>query len=209
MTATPLDLGRPVGRPAGHLFRVTAVVVALSIPLAIASYVLQIATHAGRCRPWPECEELILPEVYTAFVLGTTAGVELLLIGGYLVLATARGRLARSVAFRAVPTAIGVVVLAVVGLGGWLEAPTNHGGSSPGKGYLILLGLWLLAPLVLYGVHRGDRSAVIPVALGLLPTAFVSMGALPKVPPAALPPVMLVIAVVSVAIVRRSREART
>ena len=207
VTAPHLDLHRLPTQRAGNLLRVTAAVAALSVPLAIASYVLQVATGAGRCRPWPECEELILPEVRTAFVLSTTAAAELVLIGCCLGLAMARGGVKRDAARRTFRTAIGVVVLAVAGLTGWLEAPTNHPGeTSVGPGYLILLSLWLLAPLVLYGVHRGDRGASIPVALALLPTAFVSIGALPKVPLAGLPPAMLLIAAITVSIVRR-REA--
>ncbi|MGW5195386.1 hypothetical protein ACWEOO_39445 [Kribbella sp. NPDC004138] len=206
MTAPRLDVHRPPLRPAGNLLRVTAAVAALSVPLALASYVLQVATGAGQCSPQPECQELILPEVYSPFVLSTTVVAELVLVGCYLALATARGRLTRDAARRALPAALGVVFLAVAGLAGWLEAPTNHPGDAPvGTGYLILLGLWLLAPVVLYGVHRGDRGAPIPVALALVPTAFVSIGALPKVPFAALPAVMLAVAVVAIAIVRRRR----
>lgn len=204
-TAPPLAPRRSPDKPVGKLFRITAAVAALSVPLTIASYVLQVATGAGRCRPQPECQVHILPDVYTAFVLGTAAGAELLLIGCCLVLAIARGRLARGAALHAVPTVVGAVVLAVAGLAGWLEAPNRHGGDSVGIGYLILLGLWLIAPLVLYGVHRGDRGASMPVALGLLPTALFSMVALPKVPLAAMPPVMLVFAVITVAILRRRR----
>ncbi|MET9275054.1 hypothetical protein [Kribbella sp. NPDC003557] len=206
MTVLRLDVDRPPPRPAGNLFRVAAAVAALSVPLALASYVLQVATGAGQCSPQPECQELILPEVFSAFVLSTTVGAEFVLVGCYVALATARGRLARGAALRALPAVLGVVILAVAGLVGWLEKPSNHPGDAPvGTGYLILLGLWVLAPLVLYGVHRGDRGAPIPTALALVPTAFVSVGALPKVPLAGLPPVMLVLAVVTVALVRPRR----
>ncbi|HET6738039.1 MAG TPA: hypothetical protein VFH76_03870 [Kribbella sp.] len=192
-----------VDRPAGNLYRVTAAVVALSVPLAVASYVLQLTTGLGRCRPYPDCQVLIAPDPYTGFILSTTAGAELALIGGYLLFATARGRLAQNAAVHTLPTVIGVVVLAVVGLGGWLDAPTHRSAAPAAIGYRILLCLWLLAPLVLYRVHRGDRGAAIPVALALLPTVFVSMFAFPKVPLAALPPVMLAAAVVTIVIVRR------
>lgn len=189
-----------------NLLRVTAAVAALSVPLALASYGLQVATGVGQCSPQPECQEQILPEVYSAFVLSATVVAELVLIGCYLALATARGRLVRDAALRTLPAVLGLVILAVAGLVGWLEAPTNHPGDAPvGIGYLILLGLWLLAPLVLYGVHRGDQRAPIPVALALVPTVFVGLGALPKVPLAGLPPVMLLIAVVAIALVRRRR----
>jgi hypothetical protein len=188
----------------GNLFRVAAGVAALSVPLALAAYVLQVATGVGQCSPQPECQEQILPEVYSAFVLSTTVVAELGLVGCYLALATAHGRLVRDAALRALPAVLGVVILAVAGLVGWLEAPTNHPGDAPIRpGYLVLLGLWLLAPLVLYGVHRGDQRAPIPVALALVPTAFVSIGALPKVPLAGLPAVMLIMAVVAIAIARR------
>jgi hypothetical protein len=208
VTVPSLDFRLPPPGPAGKLLRVTAVVAGLSVPLAMASYVLQVATGVGRCRPWPGCEELILPEVHTGFVLSTTAGAELALIGCCLGLATARGKVPRGAALHELPPAIGVAILAVVGLGGWLEAPSHHAGASPGVGYLILLGLWLLAPLVLHGVHRADRGALIPVTLGLLPTAFVSIGALPKVPLAALPPIMLATAITTVAIARRQSGRR-
>lgn len=196
---------RPAGneRQAGNLYRVTAAVVALSVPLAVASYVLQLTTGLGRCRPYPDCQVLPAPDPYTGFILSTTAGAELALIGGYVLLAVARGRLTRDAALHALPTAIAVVVLAIVGLGGWLDAPTHRSAAPAGIGVLILLGLWLLAPLVLYRVQRGDRGAAIPVALALLPTVFVNVFALPRVPLAALPPVMLAAAVITVALVRR------
>ncbi|MET9275053.1 hypothetical protein [Kribbella sp. NPDC003557] len=134
------------------------------------------------------------------------AGAELAVIACYLVLAAARRTLDLRAGLRWSPAALAVVALAV-GSFGWLM--DNGAGLSFNAAeliFLILLGAWLLTPLILRVVQRGDRRAVVPVVIGLAPTALGNALLInndPLVVPMALPATMLVVGVITVMVRRR------
>lgn len=168
VTAPRLDLRRPARKkPAGNLFRVTGAVSFLT--LALFWVVAQLLPEsysdpcpgesAGvACPPLPAVEGGVVSDLQ---VFLATAGVELAVIAGYLVLAVVRQRTEPGAALRWSPAAVAIVALAVTGFAGILSDDSW----SP---YFVL---WIVTPLVLYDVYRGDPGAVIPVVLGLAPTA--------------------------------------
>lgn len=208
MTAPHLDLRRRPAKPAGNLFRVTAAAGFLTLPLLWAAYVLSPPTGPGPCPA--DAREVCPPSVDTVggsvnelVLLSATACLELAVIGCYLVWATTHRTLDLRAGLRWSPLAVMIVALAVGGFGWLIDEGYLNGIDSVGFGLVLLLVLWLLAPLALYGVHRADRRAVLPVALGLAPTAAWNALVVTEDPLGALPPAMLVVAVVTVVVVRR------
>ncbi|MGW7682671.1 hypothetical protein ACWGID_18165 [Kribbella sp. NPDC054772] len=206
MTAERLDLHRPVRKPAGNLFRVTAAVSVLSLPLLLAADLWLPLPDYDVCYDDEPCPSLdTITGSSTAWILLLiTAGTQLVILGCYIAVALRRRTLDLPAVRRWLPTAIAVIALALGGLG-WLISAI---GLNPKPGqvvtYLVLLALWLLAPLVLYDVQRGDPRAVIPVTLALLPTVgLTTISALDFGAFAALPVVMLLIALATVVIARR------
>ncbi|TCC38333.1 hypothetical protein [Kribbella speibonae] len=205
MTAPHLDLRRRPAKPAGNLFRVTAAVSFLSLPLFWAVYELYPRSGVDPC---PEdaqevCPPTLSEPVNELAVLLVVACVELLVIGGYLAFAAARRSLDLRSGLRWSPIAVTIVALAVGGFGWLIEGDDLRRLDSLELALLLLFAVWLLTPLVLYGVHRGDRRAVIPVVLALAPTGAGAAFVATDSPLAALPAVMLVVAVLTVLVVRR------
>ncbi|WP_350277296.1 hypothetical protein [Kribbella sp. HUAS MG21] len=208
MTA-PLDLRRAPARPAvGNLFRVTAGVSLLSIPLLWVAHLL-VPARAIPCQdhPCPPSLDVIRdPEPIDAVL--AAVGVELVVILGYLVLAAARRTLDLRTGLRWLPVAVVIVVLAVGSFGWLLEAGAGRSYDASELTFLILLGAWVLMPLILYVVHRADPRAVVPVIIGLAPTALGNALLInndPLVVPMALPAIMLVVGVITVLVMRRRR----
>lgn len=208
VTVPRLDLDRRPGRPAGSLFRVTAAVGLLTLPLFWALHVVLPNSVRVNCVVQP-CPQSMSRGVDDMTVLVITAAVDLLAIAAYLAAAAVRRTLDLRTGLRWSPAAVAVVALATGGFS-WLlnESQVDLGDlGSEGFGYQLLFGLWLFTPLVLYIVDRGDRRAVIPVFIGLAPTAVCSLFALEDSPIAALPTAMLVIALTTVLLLRRRQHA--
>lgn len=213
MTAPGLDLRRQPTRPAGNLFRVTAAVTFVSLPLLWVAYWVYPLPKLDSCPPDAQeaCPATVTVggSVEAVGRLLPVAVVQLVLIGCYVALTAVRRTLDLRTSLRWAPTTVAVVALAIGGFS-WLADEVDldlDDFGTVGLGYLLLLALWLLTPLVLYVVHRGDRRAVLPVFIGLAPTAASGLFELEDSPLAALPSVMLVIAVIIVTIVRRRWEA--
>lgn len=204
----PLNLRRSPTKPAaGNLFRVTAVVSFVSIPLLWLAY-LVVPPERIPCQdhPCPPSIDVVRRSAEPLDIVLAAAGAELAVIACYLVLAAARRTLDLRAGLRWSPAAVAVVALAV-GSFGWLM--DNGAGLSFNAAeliFLILLGAWLLTPLILHVVHRGDRRAVVPVVIGLAPTALCNALLInndPLVVPMALPATMLVVGVITVRVLRR------
>lgn len=210
MTAQRLDLRPPPTRPdAGNLFRVTAAVSFLSIPLLWAAYYVvppkDIPCLDHAC---PPSVEVVRRTVEPWTVVVGAAGVELAVIAGYLVLAAARRTLDLRTGLRWSPVAVAVVALAAGSFGWLMDNGAGLSFDAAETTFLLLLAAWLLTPLILYAVHRGDRRAVLLVVIGLAPTAVGNAVLIendPLVVPMALPAIMLVIGVITVRVVRRRR----
>ncbi len=213
VTAPRLSLRRPVGKPAGNLYRVTAAVIFVTVLLFWLLDELLATTAPDPCANLPRgavCEPVPALDRSDGSPTGLqlflcTIAVELLVIACYLVLALARRTIDPRAALRWSPTAVALVLLATGGFG-WLfdRSGNTIGLDAVSVGYLVLFACWLLTPLVLYDVYRGDRAAVVPVALGLAPTAVIN--ALFQDATTALPAVMLVVAVVTVVVVHLRRQ---
>ena len=211
MTTMRLDLRRPAPKRAGNLFRVTAAVSFLSLPLLWVVYLLYPLPQLDSCRrveggePCPPSIDRVGRSVDELDLFLATVGVELIAIGCYLALATARGSLEWRTGLRWSPVAGAVVALAVGGFGPLIDDGDLNGVESVRLGFLLLFALWLLTPLVLYCVYRADRHAAVPVAVGLAPTAATNALVIPDDPVAALPAVMLVAGVLTLLVVRRRK----
>ncbi|TCC33619.1 hypothetical protein [Kribbella sindirgiensis] len=211
MTDPRLDLDRRPVRPVGNLFRVTAAASVLTLPLFWGLRVVLPNSVEVNCvvQPCPPSVDSMGMSVSSAAVLVITAAVELVVIAAYLARAAARRTLDLRTGLRWSPAAVAAVALATGGFS-WLlnESQVDLGDlGSTGFGYLLLLALWLLTPLVLYVVDRGDRRAVLPVSIGLAPTAVAGLFALEDSPIAALPTAMLIIALTTVLLLRRRQHA--
>jgi hypothetical protein len=211
VSAQQLDLRRPPTRRPGNLFHVTAAVSFLSIPLLYVAYLVvppeRIPCQDHACPP--SADEVGVgraPEPWE--VVLAAASAELVVIACYLALAVARGTLDLRTGLRWSPAAVAVVALAVGSFGWLMDNGAGLSFDSAELTFLLLLGSWLLTPLVLHVVHRGDRRAVIPVVIGLAPTALGNALLInndPLVVPMALPATMLVVGVITVLVVRRRR----
>jgi hypothetical protein len=204
---TALDLRRPPTRPAGNLFRVTAAVSFLSIPLIWAASVV-VPPEEIPCldHPCPPSLDVVGRSAEPVDIILAAAAAELVVIAGYLALAAARGTLDLRAGLRWSPAAVAIVALAVGSWGWLLENGAGRSFNAAELAFLILLASWLLTPLILYVVHRGDRRAVVPVVIGLTPTALGTALLVPNDPlvvPMALPAIMLVAGVITVLAVRR------
>ncbi|TCC05702.1 hypothetical protein [Kribbella soli] len=209
MTAPRLDLRRRPTKPAGNLFRVTAAVSFLSLLVLWAAYEWWPSPGFESCHrtaggePCPPSVDSIGSALDPPQLILVTAVVELVAIGCYLALAAARRTLDLRTGLRWSPVAVAVIALAVGGFGWLMDGGDLNSFGSVAPGFVLLFALWLLTPLVLYGIHRGDRGAVIPVAIGLAPTAACNAVVVQDDPAGALPAVMLVVAVLTVVVVRR------
>jgi hypothetical protein len=208
VTTQQLDLRRPPTRPAaGNLFRVTAAVIFLSIPLLYVAY-LVVPPDSIPCldHACPPSTDVVgrAPEPWKVVV--TAAGVELVVIACYLVLAAARRTLDLRTGLRWSPAAVVVVALAVGSFGWLMDNGAGLSFDAAELTFLLVLAAWVLTPPILYAVHRGDRRAVLPIAIGLAPTALgntILIANDPLIVPMGLPAIMLVIAVITVLVVRR------
>ncbi|WP_328998542.1 hypothetical protein OHA18_29320 [Kribbella sp. NBC_00709] len=214
MTDPRLDLRRPVPRPAGNLFRVTAVVSFLSLPLIWAAFLWLPGLFAGGddgdwCQDGNACvapDDGSTNSIDGLYLIVAAACVELAVIGCYLAVAASHRGLGLRARLHGLPTAVAIVVLAVGGFAWLLVAEGTELVGSAGIG-ILLFAFWLFTPLVLYRVHRADRRAVIPVAIGLAPTAACNAYVALDFLIAALPAVMLVVAIGTVVVVRlRQRQ---
>lgn len=208
MTAPHLDLRRRPTKPAGNLFRVTAAVSFLSFPLVWEAYLLFPLAELESCTgdgnaPCPLSLDTGRGFLHELGPLLATACVELVVIACYLAWATARRTLDLRTGLRWSPIAIVIVALAVGGFGWLIDGGDLSGPDAVEPGLVLLFALWLFTPLAVYGVHRGDRRAVIPVVIGLAPTAAVNAYVVPEAPIGTFPAVMLVVAVLTVVVVRR------
>jgi hypothetical protein len=203
-----VDLRRPPERAAGNLYRVTAALALLSFPLFWAVYWVLPVSAPYNCaqQPCPQSMDS-MPAPTALNLIVPTAAIELVVLAVYLAIATRRQPLDPRARLRWLPASLVVVALATGGFS-WLVDDVGLdvevlGDSGPG--YLVLLGLWLLTPLVTYAVRRGDRRAAIPVLIGLVPTAVCSIFIVDKYPIAALPFVMIVASLPVALVTRRSR----
>jgi len=164
----PLDLRRRTRPPAAGLLRFTAVVAALTLPLVVGLSIWKPfgpepcgGTLDANGFPVP-CTEVINP--FDVIFRATVAAgcIELVAIGIYLAVTLPRTTATPGAVLRWLPVSASVVALA---LGGF---------SVVSRGGALAWFLWLIAPLIFYGVHRADPTAVVPVLLGLLPSAVVS-----------------------------------
>lgn len=208
MSAPRISLRRPVGKPAGNLYRVTAAVTFVTLPLFWLLDELLATTAPDPCANLPRgavCEPVPALDRSDGSPGGLqlflwTIAAELIVIACYLVLALVRRTLDLRAALRWSPAAVALLVLAVGGFGWLFDRRGNLiGFDAVSVGYLVLFAGWLLAPVILYDVYRGDRAAVVPVAIGLAPTAVVN--ALFQESFTALPAVMLLVAVATVGFV--------
>ncbi|MFG1812558.1 hypothetical protein ACGFIF_02240 [Kribbella sp. NPDC049174] len=171
MSGPPLDLRRRTRHPAAGLFRATAVVAALTLPLV---WVLTAWAPFGPVRcgrelgsdgiPVP-CPDSIRPYDALFRAILATGAAELVAIGIYLVVALPRSTAPASAVLRQLPLSAGVIALA---LGPYAVATEGTGLLTP------LFLLWILAPLIVYGVHRADARSAVIVLLALLPSGVVS-----------------------------------
>ena len=164
MTGQRFDLRRPIDRPAGGLFRASAASAALTFPL------LWLFTAWAPFGPEPcirVCPGSIPEYDDVFFAIPSTAVVELVVVGVYLAVVLLR-RTADADILRWLPVSVGVVVLAV--------APLPPLSSADSELLAPLPLLWILVPLVLYFVNRGDDGAAKWVLLALAPSCV--MGAL-------------------------------
>ncbi|WP_344198073.1 hypothetical protein [Kribbella karoonensis] len=214
MSAPRISLRRAVPRPAGYLYRVTAAVTFVTLLLVWLLDELLATTAPDPCENVPRgtvCEPPPALDRSDGYTSGLelflwTIAVELLVIACYLGLALARRTIDLRAALRWSPAAVMLVLLAVGGFG-WVLDDSRTLSGSLGIGYLILFGCWLLTPLVLYDVYRGDRAAVVPVAIGLAPTAVLNAAFQDWT--TSLPAVMLVVAIATVVVVHLRRRQRS
>ena len=209
VTAERLDLRRSPTRGAGNLFRVTAVVSFLSIPLLWVAYLVVPSEHLPcQDHACPPSSDVVRRSAEPSDLVLAAAGAELVVIACYLALAALRRRLDLRTGLRWSPAAVAIVALAVGSFGWLLDNGAGLSFDPAEVVFLLLLASWLLMPLVLYVVHRGDRRAVIPVVVGLAPTAVGNALLIandPLVVPMALPAIMLTVGVITVLVVRRRR----
>lgn len=196
-----------MGKPAGNLYRVTAAVTFVTLPLLWLLDELLATTAPDPCADLPRgaiCEPVPALDRSTGSPTGLqlflwTIAVELLVIACYLILALVRRTIDLRAAVRWSPTAVALVLLAVGGLGWLFDRRGNPIGlGTVSLAYLVLFACWLLAPVILYDVYRGDRAATTPAAIGLAPTAV--LNALFQNATTALPGVMLLVAIAAVAV---------
>ena len=208
MSAPRISLRRRTPRPAGNLYRVTAAVTFVTLLLFWLLDELLASTAPDPCASVPRgavCEPVPALDRSDGSPTGLqlflwTLAAELVVIACYLVLALARRTVDPRAALRWSPAAIALVLLAVGGFGWLFDRRGNMIGlDAVSVGYLVVYGCWLLAPVVLYDVYRGDRAAVVPVAIGLAPTAVINALFLESF--TALPAVMLLVAVATVVVV--------
>jgi hypothetical protein len=195
MTASPVDLRRRPDRAAGNLYRVTAAMGVLSLPLFWAVYRVLPVSAPYDCHEHP-CPPAVdsMPAPSALNLLVPTAVIELVVIAVYLVVAARRQTVEPLAGLRSLPASAAVVALACGGFS-WLVDDVDldfEDLGEAGLGYLLLLGLWLFTPLVTATVRRGDRWAAILVLIGLAPTAVCGIFILDKYPIGALPFVMIV-----------------
>ncbi|TCC23616.1 hypothetical protein [Kribbella speibonae] len=211
MTGPRLNLRRPPPKPAGDLFRVTAAVSFLTLPLLWAAKVILPPLGQGPCPRGAYCPAEVLGPTDPLGLVVAAAVAEFVVIGCYLALASTRRTLDLRTGLRWFPVAAAVVALAV-GFFGWLmdtssrldeDLDLREGSSSTESAFALLLFLWLLTPVILYGVHRGDRSAVVPVVIGLAPTAVCGVLLISEHLLNPLPAIMLVVGVLTALLVRR------
>jgi hypothetical protein len=209
VTAERLDLRRPSASGVGNLFRMTAVVSCLSIPLLWVAYLVVPSEHIP-CQDYtcPPSPDVVRRSVEPSDAVLAAAGAELVVIACYLALAAARRTLDLRAGLRWSPAAVAIVALAVGSFGWLLDNGAGLSFDAAELVFLLLLASWLFTPLVLYVVHRADRRAVIPVVVGLAPTAVGNALLItndPLVVPMALPAIMLTVGVITVLVVRRHR----
>lgn len=212
MTSPHPDLRLRPTRPAGNLFRVTAAASFLSVPLLWVAYLVVPPDHVP-------CQDHACPP--SADVVGRTtdpldavlaaAVAELVVIACYLAAAAIRRTLDLRTGLRWAPAAVAIVALAVGSFGWLLDNGAGLSFDAAEVAFLLVLVAWLFTPLILYVAHRGDRQAVVPVVIGLAPTAVgnaVLINNDPLVPLMALPTAMLAIGVITTVAVRRRERMR-
>jgi hypothetical protein len=193
MTAPRLNLTRPTQKPAANLFRVTAVVAALTLPLLWLWHLWTPLPSGSNCSPQDYCPAVEVVDAPLTAFLGWTTLVELAVVVGYLAVAGLRGTLRLRTGLRWLPIALSILVLA---LGGFVALMDTAGPSA-------LFAVWLATPAILFGVHRGDRRAVLPVLLGLAPTAISCATLVTEVWLAGLPVAVLIACAIGWAVSRR------
>lgn len=134
------------------------------MPLTFALWLWMPVHESGSsCTPDQVCPAGESDSVGTSLqFIVVTGGIELAAIGCYLAVTAVRGTLQVRDAQRWLPIAVALLVLAV----GPMELDDDNGTL-----LFASFAVWFVAPLVLYGVHRGDAGATIPVILALTPTA--------------------------------------
>ncbi|HEY3559518.1 MAG TPA: hypothetical protein VGL05_18735 [Kribbella sp.] len=210
MTAERLDLRRSPTKGAGNLFRVTAVVSLLSIPLLWVAYLVVPSEHLPcqdhACPPSPD---VVRRSAEPSDIVLAAAGAELVVIACYLALAAVRRTLDLRTGLRWSPAAVAIVALSVGSFGWLLDNGAGLSFDAAELVFLLLLVSWVFTPPILYVVHRGDPRAVIPVVIGLAPTAVGNALLIandPLVVPMALPAIMLTVGVITVLAVRRRQH---
>ncbi|MEU8225274.1 hypothetical protein [Kribbella sp. NPDC048915] len=185
----------------------TAAVSALSIALLVLAWQI-VPGQPPDCMdaPCPPSVDRHSGPVEPLHGVLAAVGMELVVIGWYLIYAVAARTLDLRAVMRWAPVTVAVVVLAVASFGWLLENGAGKSYDPAELGFLIVLGAWLLVPLLLYVVHRGDRTGALLVAAGLAPTALGNALLIRNDPlgfPMAIPAVMLAIGVGTLLIVRR------
>ncbi|TCC33620.1 hypothetical protein [Kribbella sindirgiensis] len=212
MTAPRLDLRRSPTRPAGSLFRVTAAVSFLSIPLLLVAYLVVPPDHIPcQDHACPPSTDVVRRTAEPLDLVLAAALAELVVIACYLAIAAARRSLDLRTALRWSPAAVAIVTLAVGSFGWLLDNGAGLSFDAAEVAFLLLLVAWLFTPLILYVVHRGDRQAAVPVVIGLAPTAVGNALLInndPLIPLMALPATMLTIGVLTLVAVRRRERVR-
>lgn len=212
MTAPRLDLRRSPTRPVGNLFRVTAAVSFLSIPLLWVAYLVVPPEHvACQDHACPPSADVVRGTAEPLDAVLAAAVAELVLIACYLAIAAARRSLDLRTGLRWSPAAVAVVALAVGSFGWLLDNGAGRSFDTAEVTFLLVLVAWLFTPLILYVVHRADRQAAVPVVIGLAPTAVGNALLInndPLVPLMALPATMLAISVLALVAVRRRERVR-
>jgi hypothetical protein len=156
-----MTLRHPGQKPAADLFRVTAVLVAVLVP------VFELLLHSGVFAPRssPITPDGPVPAIEVSWSaeadwsIWVTWVTELILIVGYLVTAVARRTVAVGAAVRWGLLAWVIVFLAYIWF--WSLAVSTDP----------VICLWLVAPLVFFAVHRAHPAGTLWVLAGLLLSA--------------------------------------
>jgi hypothetical protein len=180
---------------------------ALSIPLLVLAYQV-VPGGPVDCMdaPCPPSLDSGGGPVEALDAVLATVGAEVLVIAAYLIYAVACRTLALRAVARWAPAAVAVVALAVASFGWLLENGAGKTYDPAELAFLIVLCAWVLVPLLLYVVHRGDRTGALLVAGGLAPTALGNALLIRNDPlgfPMTIPAIMLAIGVAVLLIVRR------